>query len=326
MAVVDFQEGARSLRVTRAARWRSTPRGTLRDAPPVIFQDGRVIETRYITDGTGYGFALGAYDHTMPLVIDPGLAYSTLLGGCRARIRGRDHHRCQRDAYVTGFTQSPDFPTTAGAYDRTGAASNNLDVFVTKLNATGSALVYSTRLGGEDNELPEAIQSTPRATPTWAARPARPPSRRLLAPTTRPRTAARSTSASTSSRPSSTPPVTASSSRRSSAAPRATSAPASRRRAGNAYLVGSTLSPDFPGVTGRASRSARPGLRRARVLEVARRCRSGRGRARRRRQRVARGRPCRGRLDRPARRDRHGADRRGHAGRRERRRRERTRP
>ena len=52
------------------------------------------------------------------------------------------------NAYVTGFTQSPNFPTTAGAFDRTGAASNNLDVFVTKLNPAGTALVYSTFIGG----------------------------------------------------------------------------------------------------------------------------------------------------------------------------------
>ena len=52
-----------------------------------------------------------------------------------------------------GFTQSPDFPTTAGAFDRTGAASNNLDAFVSKLNPTGTALVYSTFLGGSDFEF-----------------------------------------------------------------------------------------------------------------------------------------------------------------------------
>ena len=57
------------------------------------------------------------------------------------------------NAYVTGFTQSPDFPTTAGAFDRTGSASNNLDVFVTKLNPAGTALVYSTFLGGSELRL-----------------------------------------------------------------------------------------------------------------------------------------------------------------------------
>jgi hypothetical protein len=56
------------------------------------------------------------------------------------------------NAYVVGVTQSPNFPTTAGAFDRTGAASNNLDVFVAKINPTGTALVYSTFVGGTNFE------------------------------------------------------------------------------------------------------------------------------------------------------------------------------
>ena len=56
-----------------------------------------------------------------------------------------------------GFTQSPDFPTTSGAFDRTGSASNNLDVFVAKLNTTGTALVYSTFIGGGNFEWGRAI-------------------------------------------------------------------------------------------------------------------------------------------------------------------------
>ncbi len=55
-------------------------------------------------------------------------------------------------AYVTGFTQSPTFPTTPGAFDRTGSASNDLDAFVSKLNPAGTALVYSTFLGGTNFE------------------------------------------------------------------------------------------------------------------------------------------------------------------------------
>ena len=54
-------------------------------------------------------------------------------------------------------TQSPNFPTTAGAFDRTGAASNNLDVFVAKINPTGTALVYSTFVGGTNFEWGRGI-------------------------------------------------------------------------------------------------------------------------------------------------------------------------
>ena len=48
-------------------------------------------------------------------------------------------------AYVTGFTSSSDYPTTSGAFDRTFNGVS--DAFVTKLNASGSALAYSTFLG-----------------------------------------------------------------------------------------------------------------------------------------------------------------------------------
>jgi hypothetical protein len=52
-------------------------------------------------------------------------------------------------AYVTGFT-SADFPTTTGAFDT--ALGGSSDAFVTKLNASGSALVYSTLFGGAEQE------------------------------------------------------------------------------------------------------------------------------------------------------------------------------
>jgi hypothetical protein len=60
------------------------------------------------------------------------------------------------NAYVTSATTSTNFPTTPGAYQTTGNISSSgglpgSDVFVTKLNATGSALVYSTYIGGGSN-------------------------------------------------------------------------------------------------------------------------------------------------------------------------------
>lgn len=57
-------------------------------------------------------------------------------------------------AYVTGFTGSSTFPTTAGAFQKTAPnpSQSNWNAFVTKLNPTGSALVYSTYLGGSSND------------------------------------------------------------------------------------------------------------------------------------------------------------------------------
>jgi hypothetical protein len=54
-------------------------------------------------------------------------------------------------AYVTGITISPDFPTTAGAFDTTLAGA--FDTYVTKIDPSGASLAYSTFLGGADSDL-----------------------------------------------------------------------------------------------------------------------------------------------------------------------------
>ncbi|HEX6177027.1 MAG TPA: thrombospondin type 3 repeat-containing protein, partial [Thermoanaerobaculia bacterium] len=75
------------------------------------------------------------------------LVYSTFLGGTATDVGNGIAVDASGRAYVTGATQSSDFPTTVGAFDRT-FGFNNQDAFVAKLNAAGSALEYSTFLGG----------------------------------------------------------------------------------------------------------------------------------------------------------------------------------
>ena len=55
---------------------------------------------------------------------------------------------------MTGYTESTDYPTTPSTFDTSfsGASGGNSDAFVTKLNASGSALAYSTFLGGTDGD------------------------------------------------------------------------------------------------------------------------------------------------------------------------------
>ena len=123
---------------------------------PVAYQEihgtRREVPTSYLlTAENQFSFQVGVYDHSQPLVIDPVLTYSTLVGGS-----GRDHADAiavdsSGNAYITGGTDSSDFPT-AGAFQGSLLNSSFGNAFVTKLNATGSALVYSTYLGGTGGE------------------------------------------------------------------------------------------------------------------------------------------------------------------------------
>jgi hypothetical protein len=131
-----------------------TPLGTIRDARPAAWQriGGRKVpvDSRYAlaapTAGApAYGIALGAHDASRPVVIDPGLVYSTFLGGSGVDLGDSIAVDADDNAYVTGRTDSAGFPTSAGAFDTSLGASS--DAFVTKLDSSG-ALSYSTYLGG----------------------------------------------------------------------------------------------------------------------------------------------------------------------------------
>ena len=78
------------------------------------------------------------------------LVYSTYLGGSNFDVGNRIAVDADGNAYVTGSTSSPDFPTTIGAFQTATGGSG--DAYVTKLNPTGSDLVYSTYLGGSGFE------------------------------------------------------------------------------------------------------------------------------------------------------------------------------
>jgi len=201
-----------------------TAQGVVRFSAPIAYQsqaDGqsdhtqetrKYVQVAYRVDKDTYGFMVGDYDKTRTLIIDPTLVYSTYLGGNNddynygsiavdtagnAYVVGQTHStnfpsvnslygdqagfdtfiaKIKADgsallystylggngfdygydiavdkdgnAYVTGWTDSTDFPTTASAFQK--SSSGNTDAFVTKINPDGSVLVYSTYLGGSN--------------------------------------------------------------------------------------------------------------------------------------------------------------------------------
>nr|MBA2565199.1 SBBP repeat-containing protein [Gemmatimonadota bacterium] len=81
------------------------------------------------------------------------IVYSTYAGGARGDIGNRIALDASNNAYFTGYTESNNYPVTAGVYqpapaDSNATGLNRRDPFVTKLNAGGTAFVYSTYLGG----------------------------------------------------------------------------------------------------------------------------------------------------------------------------------
>ena len=118
----------------------------------------------YVTGTTGsadfpttlgaYQTTYGGYDDAFVTKLNPtgtALVYSTYLGGTSYDTGTGIAVDTAGNAYVTGTTGSADFPTTLGAYQTT--YGGNGDAFVTKLNPTGTALVYSTYLGGTSDDV-----------------------------------------------------------------------------------------------------------------------------------------------------------------------------
>jgi hypothetical protein len=135
-----------------------TVAGELLQHRPLIYQQfgghKQQINGRYILHGENQvGLEVAAYDRSIPLVIDPVMSYSTFLGG-----KNRDSGNAiivdnAGNAYVAGSTYSSKFPLQ-GAYD-SHLGHSDKDVFVSKINAAGTALLYSTFIGG-GNGLDEA--------------------------------------------------------------------------------------------------------------------------------------------------------------------------
>src|SRR5215471_8495956 len=144
----------------------------LRFHKPQVYQtddqgNKQYVDSRYeIASNHRVSFHIASYDRSRSLIIDPVLSYSTYLGATLTDVIKDVALDSSNNAYVTGQTFSSDFPTTAGAFDRTcGGCTTSSDDFVAKVSANGSSLVYSTYLGGSsvDSGLGIAVDSAGNA-------------------------------------------------------------------------------------------------------------------------------------------------------------------
>jgi hypothetical protein len=135
----------------------------MREQAPVVYQirggEKQAVDGQFAVFGDAVGFLIGEYDRALPLVIDPVITYSTLLGGSSSDAAMSLAVDAAGAAYVAGFTASADFPT-ASPEQNWNAGGN--EVFVAKLNPAGNALVYCTYIGGkgDDRAYGIAVDST----------------------------------------------------------------------------------------------------------------------------------------------------------------------
>jgi hypothetical protein len=131
---------------------------------PRAYQGSKEVPVKYVLRAANeVGLKVGAYDHDKQLVIDPVLAYSTYFGGSGGDIGYGIAVDSLGKAYVTGISNSANFPTSPGSHSITYGGSG--DVFVVKLDPAGSTsgststpqLVYSTYLGGNGTDSGNAI-------------------------------------------------------------------------------------------------------------------------------------------------------------------------
>jgi len=160
--------GATGVEVTEAGGLRiATPVGRFEDGRPVAYQehDGErapvrmsfALSTADRPDGSVFGFEIGEYDPTKPLVLDPVLlVYCGYIGGSSADEASGIAVDSNGSAYVIGRTLSDQrtFPAKVGPVL---LLRGSCDVFVAKVKADGTALLYCGYLGGSNYDFAECV-------------------------------------------------------------------------------------------------------------------------------------------------------------------------
>jgi uncharacterized repeat protein (TIGR01451 family) len=143
-----------------------TAKGAVSLKRPVVYQEiageRRSISGSYVLrQGNLLSFDIGAYDHAQPLVIDPVTLFNnTVSGNSLTQVNGVALDASDNILF-TGFTQASNYPVVNAAQSACAAGCGNSDAFITKLDPTGTTVLFSTFYGGSGIEQGLAIAADP---------------------------------------------------------------------------------------------------------------------------------------------------------------------
>jgi len=161
--------GQNGLQVKNGHLYIKTELGEIYQQSPYAYQeiDGekKKIGCAYILKDNKVSIALGVYDKSKELIIDPTLIFSTFTGSTADNWGMTATYDAAGNGYTSGVCFGVGYPITVGAFQGTYAGGvvnttytyGGFDMTVSKFNSTGTNLLYSTYLGGSDNEAPQSI-------------------------------------------------------------------------------------------------------------------------------------------------------------------------
>ncbi len=134
--------------------------GVVKELKPIAYQvingEQKYVDCKFVVNGNelSFNFPKG-YDTNYDLIIDPTWIFSSLSGSTADNWGFTATYDDNENFYGGGIAFATGYPTTPGAYDIT--FGGNVDAVITKFNPTGTALVYSTYIGGSDADQPHSL-------------------------------------------------------------------------------------------------------------------------------------------------------------------------
>lgn len=161
-------EGLDNLTIKKGNLILATSVGEITEMAPYAYQykDGNQIDVKcnfiISADGVVYFSFPNGYDKTLDLTIDPVIVFATLTGSVADNWGFTATYDEQGDLYAGGIASGVGYPTTLGAFQLTfggGTSGSTMpcDVSISKFNPSGTSLLYSTYLGGNNDEMPHSL-------------------------------------------------------------------------------------------------------------------------------------------------------------------------